>query len=193
MMETKAALREYVLTNRKLLSDDFLKDANEKLVENVLDFLEEYDLLSVHCFLPIANNNEPDTWLLIKELLALDYEIMTSVTNFKKKSMKHCWVKKNTLYVQGAMGIPEPKNCESADVMEAEMVLIPLLACDKKGNRIGYGKGYYDELLSSMNQNVLKVGLNLTSTFDLFPFKESHDVNLDFCITPTQIIKCHDD
>ncbi|MEQ8240131.1 MAG: 5-formyltetrahydrofolate cyclo-ligase [Cyclobacteriaceae bacterium] len=192
-MDTKKTLRSLILTNRRLLSDDFLKDANKKLIKNVLEFMQVYDTMKVHCFLPISKNNEPDTWLLIHELLKREYDIMTSVTEFKSRIMKHYWIEKNTFYVQGTFDIPEPKNCEAADIMEAEMIFIPLVASDKKGNRIGYGKGFYDELLASTDQDVLKVGLSLTSCFDLFPFKEAHDVNLDFCITPTQIIQCHDD
>ena len=73
-----------------------------------------------------------------------------------------------------------------------DMVLIPLLAADKKGNRVGYGKGFYDGSCPKYQPQLLKVGVSLAPLFDEFDFAEMHDVKMDFCVTPNQTITCNE-
>jgi 5-formyltetrahydrofolate cyclo-ligase len=66
------------------------------------------------------------------------------------------------------------------------LILIPLLAYDTRGYRLGYGKGYYDKYLSEMDPQVLKVGLSFFEPVDRIP-EEPHDIPLDLCITQNGI------
>ena len=88
-------------------------------------------------------------------------------------------------------GIPSPKNAQKADFQSVEVVLIPLVAADRRGGRLGYGKGFYDRLLAEKKQAPIKLGLNLAPCCDRFPFLEPHDESLDYCITPFEIVKCY--
>ena len=61
---------------------------------------------------------------------------------------------------------------------------------DKKGNRVGYGKGFYDELLTKISYlKVKKIGLCMSGLVDLIPYVEEHDVALDYCITPQKVYR----
>ena len=65
------------------------------------------------------------------------------------------------------------------------MVLVPLLAFDTKGYRVGYGKGFYDRFLSKID--VKKVGISLFEAVECIADVHEDDIRLDLCITPKQI------
>ena len=64
------------------------------------------------------------------------------------------------------------------------MVLVPLLAFDSKGYRVGYGKGFYDRFLKQCRNDCVKIGLSYFEPIDAINDAGEFDVPLDFCITP---------
>ena len=87
-------------------------------------------------------------------------------------------------------GIPEPFYENFASINDLQAILVPLLVVDKKGNRVGYGKGFYDELLAKISYlKIQKIGLCMSSLVDLIPYVEEHDVALDYCITPHKVYR----
>ncbi|HEY0176559.1 MAG TPA: 5-formyltetrahydrofolate cyclo-ligase, partial [Pedobacter sp.] len=67
-----------------------------------------------------------------------------------------------------------------------DMVIVPLLAFDNRGYRVGYGKGFYDRFLDWLD--TLKVGLSLFESVDIITDTHDNDVKLDLCIVPDRII-----
>ena len=67
-----------------------------------------------------------------------------------------------------------------------DMVIVPLLAFDDRGYRVGYGKGFYDRFLEG--KNILKVGLSFFKSVGTIADPHVNDVRLDLCITPDQVI-----
>lgn len=67
------------------------------------------------------------------------------------------------------------------------MVLIPLLAFDKNGYRVGYGKGFYDRFLAECRPDVVKVGLSVFEPIDEITDLNEFDIKMDFCITPNRV------
>jgi 5-formyltetrahydrofolate cyclo-ligase len=72
---------------------------------------------------------------------------------------------------------------ERVSTEQIQAVFVPLLAVDLKGQRIGYGKGYYDQFLATINPKVIKIGLSIFEPIAQIP-SESFDIPLDYCITP---------
>lgn len=179
---SKQQLRNILLEYRRKLDVASYKERNEQLCHNVLTFIEQGNFKAIHTFLPIERNKEPDMQVLFTELRNSGRTLVTSVTNFKEKSQKHFYLKAETPLVNNHMGIPEPVDAEEADAKELDLILIPLLAADKRGNRIGYGGGYYDRLLKETNAT--KVGLSLAPPMDEIVQAEEWDVALDKVITP---------
>ena len=68
-------------------------------------------------------------------------------------------------------------------------MLLPLLAFDSKGNRVGYGKGFYDLFLSKCKPDVVKIGLSFFDTEEIIEDVFLEDIRLDYCITPDTIVK----
>jgi len=95
----------------------------------------------------------------------------------------------NTRFEVSKWGILEPTP-DSSVMLPPEtfdVILIPLLVADRQGNRVGYGKGFYDRYLPSCRPACLKIGLSLLELVDPIEDVEAHDVALDLVITPTGI------
>ncbi len=181
----KSAIRKEILQQRRELSEDEFLILNQLLLAQfkTLDFS---GINSIHVFLPIVEKREPDTFLLIDWLQENHPEIsiVVSRSNFNDHSMSHHPYLKEDLKTNH-YHIPEPQTTEIYEG-EIDMVLVPLLAFDQQGYRVGYGKGFYDRFLSEISTK--KVGISL---FDMLPEEISDvhqdDIKLDLCITPKQI------
>jgi 5-formyltetrahydrofolate cyclo-ligase len=66
-------------------------------------------------------------------------------------------------------------------------VLIPLLAFDRQGFRVGYGKGFYDRFLSLLSQKTIKIGLSNFAPVERIEDINKYDVKMDFCVTTEQV------
>jgi 5-formyltetrahydrofolate cyclo-ligase len=89
----------------------------------------------------------------------------------------------------GPYGIPEPtKKCRIKSMQDLGAIIVPGIAFDKAGNRIGFGKGYFDEFLGKLNKNILKIGLAFSfQMLDKIPVTKN-DVKMDVVITDKEII-----
>lgn len=87
----------------------------------------------------------------------------------------------------GAFNIEEPDGDNTADINDIEMIVVPGVAFDRRGNRVGRGKGFYDRLLHDSHAVTIGVGYGCQLVDDFEP--EEHDVPLDYVITEHGIIK----
>jgi 5-formyltetrahydrofolate cyclo-ligase len=92
----------------------------------------------------------------------------------------------DTIFEANAINILEPLETRIVDPQEIDLVLVPVLACDTNGNRVGYGKGYYDRYLSRCREDCIKVGISYFEPVDTIDDADGYDVPLNFCITPQQ-------
>ena len=89
-----------------------------------------------------------------------------------------------TSFQLGKWGIPEPTSGEIWQPETIDLVLVPMLIADKKGNRVGYGGGYYDRFLQRTKPEVLKVGICFFDPVESITDTAQFDVPLSCCITP---------
>lgn len=89
---------------------------------------------------------------------------------------------------RGAYDIEEPSGSDTADVEDIDLMIIPAVAFDRKGNRLGRGKGFYDRLLATTNATKIGVGYEF-QLLDEIP-SEKHDVPMNIVITQYSYIKC---
>ena len=97
--------------------------------------------------------------------------------------MTHFLLTDSLVLNTNAWGIPEPQGGIEIDPQQLDVIFIPLLAFDIKGNRLGYGKGFYDRFLSNCKPQALKIGLSLFEAESSIP-QEKTDVMLTHCVTP---------
>ena len=101
--------------------------------------------------------------------------------------MTHFLLTDNTKIKKNEYNIPEPVDGIEVPAKKLEVVFVPLLAYDKKGNRVGYGKGFYDQFLSDCQPDVIKIGLSFFEPEEEISDIFEGDVQLDYCVTPKEI------
>lgn len=90
----------------------------------------------------------------------------------------------------GAFHIEEPQGDDTADINSIELIVVPAIAYDKRGNRVGRGKGYYDRLLQSTAATKIGVGYDFQLISEDIPV-EPHDVAVDIVITDRRMLVIH--
>jgi len=180
---TKTELRKKYKGLRKSLSYDQIEDYSLNIANQLLS-LDIWDHSFYHIFLTIAQQKEVATDYILNILAGKDKHTVISKSNFEDSSMSHFLLSDDTALKVNSYGIPEPKNGIPIATQMIDVVLVPLLAYDIQGNRIGYGKGFYDRFLRECRTDTLKIGLSFfepeTEVFETDP----NDIPLDFCITP---------
>ena len=180
----KQQLRIFYKERRSALSDEELVNKSFQITEQVITFLKVHNKLQhFHLFFPISKQREVNTYPIKKYLEERGGTIYTGRVESDSLKMQTLRLKTDTKFQHDQWGIPVPQDFELLQNEEIQVVFIPLLAYDKKGHRIGFGKGYYDVFLSDLSPSVLKIGLSFFEPEVSIPF-ESHDIPLDFCITP---------
>ncbi|MGR3811201.1 5-formyltetrahydrofolate cyclo-ligase [Jiulongibacter sp. NS-SX5] len=188
----KAELRKSYLLKREQLTETMV--ANKSLgVKNLLFsrlMMHRYD--RVHCFLPVKEKMEVDTRLIL-DTLQRDFPVDIYVPKIHSEGiLTHHQYTESTPLKLNKWNVPEPENegLSSPDFFNTDddiLVIVPLLAYDRKGNRIGYGKGYYDRFLSHKTQNTLTVGLSFFPPEEQFSATEETDIPLDYIFTPERV------
>jgi 5-formyltetrahydrofolate cyclo-ligase len=143
----------------------------------------------LHRFLPAEGKNEVDTEPLANWLSFCNPGLVQLVPKVNKATneLHHYLLKEDTILILNEWGIPEPENGSEISPEEVDLVLIPLLAFDETGHRVGYGKGYYDRFLASCRPDCIKTGLSFFPPVDNITDTNTFDIPMDFCITPDRI------
>lgn len=143
----------------------------------------------VHTYLPIVRQQEVDTWPLIHKLWRDFPGVRTwsSITESPNQRLQHFLLTPDVRLTETKWGIPAPAHDFERVVGFPDLVVVPLLAVDQVGNRVGYGGGYYDRFLAETGLNCLKVGLSLFKPVSSIDDIEPTDVRLDGCVTPAQV------
>jgi 5-formyltetrahydrofolate cyclo-ligase len=145
-------------------------------------------LQSVFSFYPMESRNEPNVFLITDYLhfRNLNMQLCYPKMDTKEPNMDAVACHADTIFEANAINILEPLETSIVDPQDIDLVLVPVLACDTNGNRVGYGKGYYDRYLSRCREDCIKVGISYFEPVDTIDDADGYDVPLNFCITPQQ-------
>lgn len=185
---TKTELRKLYKLKRNTLSAETLEDLSFEIANQLLK-LPIWDKLYFHVFLSIQEFKEVNTELILNILSGKDKNIVISKSDFKTLEMTHYLLTDSTVIKIGHFNIPEPVDGIEISTDKIEVVFVPLLAFDKHGHRVGYGKGFYDIFLKKCNPKTLKIGLSFFEAEDVIEDTNENDIKLDFCVTPNQVYK----
>jgi 5-formyltetrahydrofolate cyclo-ligase len=186
----KKELRQKYKTLRKQLSENELEEMSLAIVNKLLK-LPIWEKNYFHIFLPITEHHEVNTEFILHLLSGKDKETIISKSDFETSKMTHFLLTDNTKIKKNKYNIPEPVDGPEASgevpSHKIEVVFVPLLAFDKKGHRVGYGKGFYDNFLSECKPDVIKIGLSFFEAEESITDIFESDIQLDFCVTPNSI------
>lgn len=182
----KTSIRKKYKKLRADLNDHQVDDQSMQIANQLLQ-LAIWEKSFYHVFLPIEHKKEVNTEFILHILQGKDKNVVVSKSNFEDCSMEHFLLTDTTVLKMNSWGIPEPIDAIPIAENRIEVVFIPLLAFDKTGNRVGYGKGFYDMFLAKCSSTTLKIGLSLFSAEEAIKDISTSDIALDYCITPNKI------
>ena len=136
-----------------------------------------------HIFLQIPEKKEIDTSYILSVLQGKDKNIVVPKVS-GTSSLINYLLTDNTRLKKNRWNIPEPVDGIEVPLNKLEVVFVPLLAFDLKGNRVGYGKGFYDSFLGACPPNVIIIGLSIFEAVDEIEDVTENDIPLHYCITP---------
>lgn len=190
----KKALRSKYKVLRQSLTEEEIEDkslaiANQLLRMDAVPSLRlVWDKLYYHLFLTIEEQKEINTEYILQILAGKDKEIVISKCDFATLGMTHFLLTDNTKIKKNSYNVPEPVDGLEVPDAKIDVVFVPLLAYDKQGNRVGYGKGFYDNFLSKCKPETIKIGLSFFPPEEKIDDVSENDVKLDFCVTPEEKI-----
>ena len=181
----KSQIRKQYKNLREGLSKTQIENRSISIANRCLE-LPIWNKQIMHIFLSIENQKEVDTSFLRTLLQGKDKEIVIPKI-IDSVRLQHFLLTDHTLFKKNSLGIPEPVSGIEIKPSIIDVVFIPLLSFDSKGNRVGYGKGYYDRFLLNCKEECLKIGLSFFEEEQCVFGVEETDIPLDFCVTPKQI------
>jgi 5-formyltetrahydrofolate cyclo-ligase len=186
----KASLRKDFLRKRMDLTQDEASIKTDLILENLLKSLALLTFETVHIFLPQLGKNEIDTWKIVPQLRISfpDTSIAVPFVIPGTREMEHYLLDSETILIHNQWKIPEPDPLTSTKISSEtiDVILVPLLAFDLKGFRVGYGGGYYDRFLVQCRPDAVRIGLSYFDPVEKIVDIDRYDVTLHSCVTPDE-------
>lgn len=186
-MTAKEQMRKRMKELRERLSKRDVRERSQRVRENLLSLPEFFRAETVHTYVS-SKNNEVDTHDVIRLLLKQKKRVVVPIADTGTKQMRHGEIFSLSELVPGSYGILEPKMYRPVSPRVLEVVVVPALAVDQKGNRLGFGAGFYDRFLRDLGIPSVALAYDFQVVDDV-PSEET-DVPVSFIVTESSIIKC---
>ena len=181
----KEALRLDMRAKRRALDKDTVKKASAEISRRffTLDAVKKAENICVF----LSAFNEPDTTEIIERLLQSGKKVSAPVSDTETNTLSLFCIENTKELNKGAYGILEPSKSKPVEINDIDVILVPGLAFDRHGGRMGFGAGYYDRLLAKTR--AVKIGLCYDfQRMDNIP-SEEHDIAMNYIITEKEILE----
>jgi len=182
----KQLLRDRARALRSSLSPAEILEKSERICHNLMDVLHGQYPLMVYVSKPM----EVHTRALIVQLLAQGKTVVVPIIEKDTKTLRLSFIEDPAVLSQSTFDVSEPVGHElPAQASDVKAVIIPMLAFDKRGNRLGYGAGYYDRFLTT-HPHMTRIGIAFAcQELPEIPIDPT-DAGMDLIVTDTGIIHC---
>lgn len=181
-MGTKSALRNTYGAQRKALSPEQRQEQSIAIANQCLK-LPVWSGQYYHLFLQSDPQAEVDTEPLLTILQSKDKEVVVPKI-LDATQLTHYLLTDSTPLRVNRWGIPEPQSGLEVSPTLLDVVFVPLFIFDLHGQRVGYGKGYYDRFLVQCKKEVIKIGLSFFEPVATIEDLNPYDIPLDYGVTP---------
>ena len=190
-MNTKASLRELISLKRKSLSEKEQLESGESLVKLWKSIEGLYRAKKIALYWPV--NREISTNSLISYFLQDGSKCFLPIIAQDKenKILEFAPFTVDSPLTSNRFDISEPSTSTRVDINELDIIFLPCVCFDSRGNRIGMGGGFYDKTLDQLSNNqkpqLILLAYDFQEVESCFP--ESHDIKADACLTPNKFLK----
>lgn len=187
---TKRDLRKIYLKKRMELSEAEYAQLNERICDNFFASVKLKGIEVLHTFLPIKKNREVNTLLIVNRIKDEFPHMQISIPKINNQSaeLEHYYFEGPEQLEINTWEIPEPVKGVPTPIEKIDAVLVPLLAFDRQGHRLGYGRGFYDKFLAGCRRDCLKIGLSFFEGEEKIDGVDETDIPLDMVITPRSTV-----
>lgn len=180
------ALRQVAKIQRATLDEAQISDYSRRIRDHLIPILKERETVLVYA----SKCPEVDTMPLIKWLLKEEKTVVVPIIQREDCSLRLSCLVDPAVLVPSTFQVPEPIGHEiPADPSAIEVVIVPMLAFDSAGNRLGYGAGYYDRFLAR-HQDIPTIGLAFSCQEVSSLPADENDIRMDWIITEQGTICC---
>ncbi len=186
----KKELRKKVLEARDKISDEELNCRSKVILEKVKEIDEFKKSKTIMIY--VSYGKEINTHDFISECISMGKNVITPICRYSDRTLI---LGKTKSFPEGfnmtKYGILElePNECEQIDPKDIDLIIMPGVAFTKQGDRMGYGGGYYDKLLSKASDKLVTIAPVLQEfIFDEIPI-EAHDIPMDYVVADEDVFK----
>ena len=185
---SKALLRKRLLARRDAIPGAARDIFSRIIIERLIQTTDWPAIRCVHCYIPMAERHEVDTWRLVRYLWETWPDIETAVPGPLRPAGPISYLISHQTKWRKETVVPYPAKPERAACASFDLIIVPCLGFDSERYRLGYGAGYYDRFLSSQSKSIT-VGVAFHAGFvaDGLPL-ERHDIALDRIITERMVL-----
>jgi len=185
----KSEIRRIYLDKRQRLTDSEIGVQSRRIAGQFFTAVDLDRLSTLHCFIAISKFHEIDTTYIFERIWAQFPHIKTVAPRIVAgdASMQSIAIRSLDKLEENSWGIREPAGGSPIDPVEIDLVIVPLLAFDELGHRVGYGKGFYDKFLANCRPDCVKIGLSYFAPISRISDVTDHDIKLDHCVTPERV------
>ena len=183
----KAEARRSVRESLDLITEEERIEYSEAIAEMALGLPEFIQSSSVMLFASLPD--EFDTMPLIDQALMMGKSVYMPKVDWRRRKLLICRIDSISDLEEGYWGILEPPEERSASPEELDFIIVPGMAFDITGNRLGRGGGYYDRLLSERGMDAITCGAAYDcQIFAQIP-QEEHDRTVDMLVTEQRVMR----
>lgn len=182
----KAELRKKYMQKRKALSIDEAFLLSEKVFKNFIEYFKPSQNQKIHIFIPIEKFMEVNTQIFVSYFLSR--KIRVFVPKIVDTRLISVEIFADSKFELNNWGISEPVSDEDSGILDFDFVVTPLLYCDRQGNRLGYGKGFYDGFFEKVSEETKKIGVNYFNPEENIDDVWENDIPLDYLVIPDAVL-----
>ena len=183
----KKEIRKVILAKRASMSEELRQEKSRSIIEKVISLPEFSKARNIMTYLDFKG--EVETRDLITAILK--YGIRVVVPLCHGNNIIPCLLEHPEHDIEpGTWGVPEPRKEKVRPLPpgEIDLAVVPGVAFDTQGNRLGYGKGYYDRFLPQLREDVLKIGICFDCQIVDHLHTDAHDYRMSLLITESAVI-----
>jgi 5-formyltetrahydrofolate cyclo-ligase len=182
----KKVLRDAARHARSTLTHGQMQEKSAAISLHLMEILEGIDPVMVYVSKPL----EVCTHRILEDLLCQKKRVVVPIIQQDTRTLRLSCLLDPSCLVESTFRVMEPiRNEIPVNAAEVRAVIVPMLAFDRKGNRLGYGAGYYDRFLEE-NPHLLKIGLAFSCQEITALPADTHDVRMDLILTENGVIDC---
>jgi 5-formyltetrahydrofolate cyclo-ligase len=191
LMTSKVELRMKLLAERRALDRQSWLRASDTIAERLISMPPFRVASRIHCYVSIEKNREVSTLALLERLAGEGRSVMIPCMEGERMLTARYQPGQRFSYPKSGAPLPDPVVVSDDD--RFDMVIVPLVGFDRKGGRIGYGKGWYDRFFQALTfKGIRPARIGLAFGFQELPLipQDAWDQSLDFVVTENEIVNC---